>query len=234
MTTQSTPTNALPNALPEVEHVTAGAAFKTLGLVHRVRLPAANGQERHPTLVMVHGLDGNEDVTWIFARSAGPQWAIISPRAPFASPTGYRWSELDERGKIAPASFQKGLQALERFISRLPQVYPIDPGRLVVLGFSQGAAMCYAYAASHPVIGVAALGGLLPNFLSDHLTGLKGVPVLMLHGTRDETIRIDHAQTTRDRLLAAGADVTYLESEVGHKVSTDGMHTLKRWLTERL
>src|SRR5579859_1827816 len=146
----TTPANA-----PEAQLVTQGAAFDTLGLAHRVRMPVAGGAGPHPVLVMLHGLDGNENVTWIFARSAGPQWAIVSPRAPYTSPQGggYRWAELDEREKVEPDSFWKGLAALERFIGGLPQVYPVDASRVVLLGFSQGAAMCYAYAAAHRVLG---------------------------------------------------------------------------------
>ncbi len=216
---------------PAVQHVVSGATFEKLGLVHRVRVPAGDGP--HPTLVMVHGLQGTEDVTWVFARSAGPEWLIVSPRAPFRAEDGYSWNSSDDYAN--PDSYQTGLAALTRFVEGLPDVYQADRSRLVLLGFSQGAAMSYAFAASNPVKGLAALGGFMPRWVADgDLSRFRGLPVLILHGTRDDRVPVDSARESRDRLLQAGAQVTYHEDNVGHKVGAGGMRLLTQWLTGRL
>jgi len=219
------------SSLSDIEHVLSGPAFEKLGLVHRVHIPKSNGP--HPTLVMLHGLKGTEDVTWVFARAAGPEWLIVSPRAPIPAEDGYSWNELDEEGKTDQTSFHTGLEALKKFIDRLPEAYPVDPKHIVLLGFSQGAAIAYTFATTHPVTGVAALAGFVPKQIAENLPPLHGLPVLMLHGTKDETIPIDIARKNRDQLTVAGATVTYQESEVGHKVSNAGIAELKRWLAER-
>src|SRR5262249_7754092 len=225
-----------------VKLVTSGPAFDAVGLVYRVRLPADfEPGKTYPTLVMTHGLQGNENVTWIFARPAGPKWLILTPRAPFADQDGYSWYKVatDAYGisQIEGDSYQAGEAAFRRFIEAIPSVYPADRSHLVLLGFSQGAAMSYGFGASHPVTGIAALGGFLPKPLLGQpagLAGLKGVPILILHGTEDETIHIRRARKDRDRLVEAGAVVSYHESKVGHKVSAAGMHELARWLSQRL
>jgi phospholipase/carboxylesterase len=212
--------------MDDIQLVDAGPAFDALGLVHRVRIPAGDGP--HPTLVMVHGLQGDEDVTWVFVKTAGPEWLIVSPRAPFTAKAGYSWLSSGDY------AYRAGLDALTKFVEQLPNVYPVDRSRLVLLGFSQGAAMSYTYAAllSDPrVQGVAALAGFLPPFPIDKL---KGLPVLILHGTRDERIPIEDARRDRDALIAAGAHVTYVEDDVGHKVGSSGMQALRQWLAERL
>jgi len=217
--------------LDHINHVSTGPAFRKLGLAHRVRVPSGTGP--HPTLVMLHGLSGTEDVTWVFARAAGPDWLIISPRAPLPAKEGYTWNALDQDGKTDKSDYQTGLDTLTRFIDALPAVYPADRNRLVLLGFSQGAAMAYTYGTSHPVSGIAALAGFIPPEIASNLPPLSNLPVLILHGTKDETVAIDTARQNRDQLKAAGAAVTYLESEVGHKVSSAGIAELKQWLAER-
>jgi len=215
---------------PEGQHISSGAAFDRVGLVHRVRVPDEHSQGKapYPTLVMLHGLNGTEDVTWIFARNAGPEWLVISPRAPFIGENGYRWNNTGAE------DYSAGLGALSHFIESLPQVYPVDRSRLVLLGFSQGAAMAYSFGASHSISGIAALAGFIPMPLADNLPALAHLPVLILHGTQDETIPVATARRNRDQLIAAGTDVGYHEAEVGHKVSSSGMAELKRWLAQRL
>jgi phospholipase/carboxylesterase len=210
--------------------VESGPAFDTLGLVHRVLAPPGSGP--HPILVMVHGLYGTEDAPWIFARSAGPEWLITSPRAPFPLEGGYTWNSSTDY--TDPESYRKGLAAFARFIEGLADVYPADRARLVLLGFSQGAALSYAFATSRPVSGIAALAGFIPRPYYNRLSALRGVPILMLHGTRDERIPIEQARADRDRLLVAGADLTYAEDNVAHKVSVGGLQTLRQWLAARL
>ncbi len=217
-------------SVEDVQLVTSGPALDSLGLIHRARIPPGKGI--HPTLVMVHGLQGTEDVTWIFARAAGPEWLIVSPRAPYKADEGYTWNTSSNYRD--PASYQDGLSALTRFVEGLPDVYPVDRSRLVMLGFSQGAAMSYAYAASHPTTGVAALSGFVPHWLDDQLSAFRGLPVLILHGAKDDRVPIARAREDRDRLVQAGAQVTYHEEEVGHKVGASGMRILTGWLAERL
>jgi phospholipase/carboxylesterase len=135
------------DVLKNVQHVTSGSAFETLGLVHRVKIPEGKPEQRHPTLVMIHGFQGNEDVTWIFGRAVPLEWLIITPRAPFKSPeSGYSWNNFPD-GRTDPNTFDQSVAVITKFINLLPTVYPVDPEHVILLGFSQGAGMAFAYAA---------------------------------------------------------------------------------------
>jgi phospholipase/carboxylesterase len=229
------------DVMKNVVLVTEGSAFDALGLVHRVRVPqnaeGAEGAkgERFPTLVMVHGFQGNEDVTWVFARTAGPKWLIVSPRAPIATEGGgYSWNTFHD-GKTDPDSLWQARDTLRHFIDNLANVYPVDRTKIVLLGFSQGAGMCYTVAASQPqppLQGLIALGGYIPGPVE--LPPLNGLPIFMFHGTKDKTIAVSLARKNHQELIEAGADVTYREDEVGHKVSAGGMRDLTAWLAQRL
>ena len=221
--------------MKNVALVTDGPAFDALGLVHRVRIPQGEAGERFPTLVMVHGFQGNEDVTWVFARTASPRWLIVSPRAPLESEGGgYSWNSFND-GKTDTDSLWQARATLTHFIEQLADVYPVDRTKMVLLGFSQGAGMCYTVAASQPqppLIGLVALGGYIPGPIK--LPPLHGLPIFMFHGTKDETIPVSMARKNHQQLVAAGADVSYREDEVGHKVSAGGMRDLTAWLAQRL
>ena len=51
----------------------------TAVLPHRVLKPEKPGP--HPTVVMIHGYLGNEDVMWVFSQTLPKDWLLVAPRA---------------------------------------------------------------------------------------------------------------------------------------------------------
>ena len=207
-----------------------------LNLVHRARLLDNTKDRRWPAVVMVHGWQGTEAVMGIFERTVPPGVVIVSPRAPLeVAPQSYGWYR-DEDG---PAGFEAGVAALQNFMRQLPEAYPIDPTEVVVMGFSQGAAISYSLLLSAPelMLGVAGLAGFLPDPARKWLAPgrLAGKQVFVSHGDDDETVALPFARATRNDLARAGADVEFHEyAGVGHKVNAQGMRDLSQWLAARL
>jgi phospholipase/carboxylesterase len=56
--------------------------------------------------------------------------------------------------------------------------------------------------------------------------------VAIAHGTLDSVISVDWGRRARDRMVAAGADVTYHESPVPHAVDPAVFPILAAWLGE--
>lgn len=201
---------------------------------------------------MLHGWLGNENVMWTFESALPKNAVIVSPRAPMElKDGGYGWferlpspakhSERSERvgGREVGGegdSFSQGLAALREFISRLPETYPVDPTRLYVMGFSQGAAACYSFALSDPqsVAGVIALAGFLPDPAREWIAPncLTHKPVFISHGVQDKDVPLSQAQEAREALAITGAAISYHEYETGHKLNAQGMRDLKGWLAE--
>ena len=73
------------------------------------------------------------------------------------------------------------------------------------------------------------LSGFMPSVdgLELDLTGLDGFPVAIAHGTLDPVIPVDFSRAARDALVAAGADVTYTESPVGHTIDPQVIPALR-------
>ena len=56
---------------------------------------------------------------------------------------------------------------------------------------------------------------------------LEGKPFFIAHGTRDETVPIERARHSMEILEQAGANITYCEDDVAHKVSAACLRALK-------
>ncbi len=206
--------------------------MSSLNLIHRSRLPASISSPA-PAVVMVHGWLGNENVMWQFEKTLPSGVIAVSPRAPFEVGGGFGWN-LPSPGGRGVGVEGESLSALREFVSRLPEVYPVDPSRIVLMGFSQGAAMGYALALSEPALiaGVAALAGFLPDQGRQWIAPgrLAGKPVFIAHGAEDTAVPIEAAVSAREAMSTCGADVTYAEYPTGHKMNAQGMRDLKAWL----
>ena len=206
------------------------------GLTYRVR----RGQPQHALIVLLHGLSGDENAMWIFDHALPRSATVVAPRALYASEFGgYSWARSVVRDDRASLDFQAALDVLPRFIDEVSALTTADPQRVIVLGFSQGAALSYAVSLVRPHLlrGVIALAGFLPHPARSHAVAESkdALPhYLILHGTRDEAVPVDRAREARSVLEERGAAVEYHEHAVGHKVSTQGMQEIKRWIRQVL
>lgn len=216
--------------------VDTGPEHAALGLAHRVLLPAGAGP--HPTVVMLHGLSGDDRVMWIFAPRLPAGWLLVAPRAPHPEPRGghawlprapHEWPAMD---RFAPAAAR-----IERLIEALPATYGADPEAIYLMGFSQGAAAAFATTLRRPdlVRGVAGLVGFMPSSCEALADGrpLAGKPAFLAAGRRDPLVPLGQARAAAEVLRAAGADLTYAEYETGHKIGVRGMNDLGAWWSAR-
>src|SRR5512143_542114 len=198
------------------------------GLIYRLR----RGQPHSPVLIMLHGLSGDENVMWIFDHAL-PRWAtVIAPRALYTSELGgYSWARSVVRDDLDGVDFQETIDRLSRFMNEVIPLYQVEPQRVILIGFSQGAALSYAYSLAHPEMlrGVIALAGFLPA--NSPTPSMGALPrYLIIHGTHDEAVPIDWARAARSTLERHGASVEYHEHRVGHKISAQGMQEITHWV----
>jgi phospholipase/carboxylesterase len=80
---------------------------------------------------------------------------------------------------------------------------------------------------------VGILAGFIPSGLEEFASQrpLEGKPFFVAHGTRDDMVPIDRARASIEILEQAGAQVTYCEDEVGHKVSLPCLRALREFMT---
>lgn len=215
----------------EPQLVTDGPAGERAGIVHRVYQPLSPGP--HPTVIMLHGRAGNEDVMWVFARTLPPGWLLIAPRALKPDGEGYSWHPRLPHTWPPLIEFDAATDSVTRLIHSLPALYQADPQRIYLMGFSQGAALSYAVAMRHPglVQGIAGLVGFVPTDTESAVEtqALRHLPIFMAVGRQDDKIPYERAQSCATTLRAAGAELTYREYATGHRMPAQGLRDLAAW-----
>jgi phospholipase/carboxylesterase len=219
---------------PSPKLVNSVNLIQKTGLIHRVQLPERDGPL--PTVVMLHGRAGTEDVMWVFAKTLPPDWLVVAPRGIRLDPDGgYDWRPRGKDEWPPLSAFDEAVTAVTRFIKALPDLYYADPSQIYLMGFSQGAATSYATAMQQPglVQGIAGLVGFVPGECDDYVETavLQDLPIFMAVGINDPTIPYEQSQRCAQTLKAAGADLTYQEYETGHKLNAQGVRDLKAWWT---
>jgi len=199
------------------------------GWVVRIRKPSGSGP--FPVLLMLHGWTGDENSMWVFAPRLPANALLVAPQGLYAaSLDGYGWH----------AAHTKPWPWVDDFIPAVNRIFEIftetylpdgDFSQLHLIGFSQGAALAYTMTLLYPerVTSLAGLSGFLPDGASSWLRPerLKGLPVFLAHGTVDNLVPVERARKSAEMLESVGAQVSYCEEDVGHKLSAKCFHSLE-------
>ena len=127
-----------------------------MDLIHTIYQPRGEGP--HPTILTLHGWGANAmDLLGLAPYLCGGQFMVICPQGPVQTPigpgaVGYGWYPIVPGAKTPPDmdAITGARQQLLDFLDLAEARYPIDPNKLLVLGFSQGGVMAYTLALSAP------------------------------------------------------------------------------------
>jgi predicted esterase len=180
-------------------------------------------------VILLHGHTGDETVMWVVTKALPTKGMIVAPRGLYlASEGGYSWTQAIRPGRGTLDDLAPSVLALSTLIDELEREAELDRTRMILVGFSQGAALAFAAAGDDRLRpqGIVALAGFLPEGAQAHLSGM---PVYWGHGTQDTRIPIEEARGDVERLWAAGARVEMCEADVGHRVGVECMRGLHQW-----
>lgn len=210
-------------------------------LMYTAHVPAGRGP--FPTILALHGFGANaHDLLGIAPHIQGGEVLFLCPQGPMAIEAGpgqraYGWFPLSGRGEIEVSALVGARGALEGFLDDAMAVHPIDPERLVIMGFSQGGVMAYDLALGRPerFAALVALSSWLPDQIVDHLPpneARAALPTLLIHGSKDPMVAIDNAQAARTKLSALGIEAAWGEYEMGHEINQNALRDLIGWLAQ--
>jgi len=191
-------------------------------------------------LVLLHGRGADERDLFPLLDMLDPDQRLLgaTARGPLSLPPGgAHWYVVRRVGYPDPETFNATFPELSSWLSELLAEHGIPPERTVLGGFSQGSVMAYALGLGperpRPA-GILALSGFLPRVEGFELDLAKaaGLPVAIGHGTQDPVISVEFGRDARDRLLEAGARVTYRESPMPHTIDPAFLRELPAWLRE--
>ncbi|MCL4505919.1 MAG: alpha/beta fold hydrolase [Chloroflexi bacterium] len=196
-----------------------------------------------PLLLMLHGVRSNEDDLFSLIPYIDERFCVISIRAPLTlGPGQYGWYQVafqPDRIERNAHELELARQRLVAFIKEAVSTYDLDPHRVYLMGFSQGAIMSLAVMLTAPqmLAGVAAMSGSLPDEVLPIAAAqeqLKDFPVIVVHGFHDDIIPIAEARRLRDYLTDLPVELDYREYPMRHQISDQSLDDVCGWLIAQL
>lgn len=212
-------------------------------LVHTIYEPAGPGP--FPTLLTLHGRGANAfDLLGLAPHICQGKFLVICPQGPLETPIaadtmGYAWYPMSLGGPPDVAAILSSQRQLQTFLDDSVKRYPIDPKKLVVLGFSQGGVMAHSLALANPerFAALVVLSSWLPREMVAQLeigSAVQSLPTLVQHGTQDPMIEIGRARDSVEKLRELRVPLTYREYEMGHEIRPRSLLDLSAWLEEKV
>jgi phospholipase/carboxylesterase len=179
-----------------------------------------------PLLVMLHGATQNaEDMFWYLG--SAHEEAGVAVLAPNSRDT--TWDAIG-------GSFGPDVDFLNRSLERVFQTAPIDPARICVGGFSDGASYAIGLGLLNTDLftSVAAFSpGFVPEEGATHadLLATTKPRFFISHGTRDHILPINSCgRRIAQALQARGYEVTFREFDGDHEIPADVAREGMKWL----
>jgi len=172
-----------------------------------LQIPPSASSSSLPLLLMLHGATQNAD-TMFWYLGATPDEAGVVVLAPNSRDT--TWDAIG-------GSFGEDVAYLNRALERVFETVAIDPARIAIGGFSDGA----SYALSLGLINgdlFSRVAAFSPGFL------ISGTPhgkpqIFISHGTHDHILPIDRCgRRLAAGLIANGYEVTFREFDGDHEI----------------
>jgi phospholipase/carboxylesterase len=209
-----------------------------MSLAHLLRPAGDDAQDAaQGALVLFHGRATDEHDLYPLLDALDPERRLlgVTVRGPLSFPPGgAHWYAVRQIGFPDSATFLSTYAQASRWLDDLLAEHAIGLERTVLGGFSQGAVMSYALGlgADRPRPGgIIALSGFIPTVDGFELGDPAGLSVAVGHGTYDPVIGVEFGRAARDRLVEAGAEVTWRESPMGHSIDPDYLDELRGWLS---
>jgi len=207
-------------------------------LVHRER-PAAGTPEG--LLILHHGRGADEHDLLGLADVLDPERRlhVVTPGGPLQVQgwPGKHWYAVPRVGFPDPGTFRAAYEALARFHDETWERTGTTPEKTVLGGFSMGSVMSYALGLGpdRPApAGILAFSGFIPTVEGWTPDLPRDTKAFIAHGRRDQVMDVHFARDARERLTAAGLDVTYQESDAAHHIDPAHLTAAVDWLPATL
>jgi phospholipase/carboxylesterase len=198
--------------------------------------------QTYPVIVCLHGFGADmRDLAGLAPAIDATGYLYICPNAPLTVSigpgyTGQAWYERG--GNASPAAMERALTALDTLLQEVYAQFQVAPGRVLLLGFSQGGAITYHYGLPRPDVfaGLVILSGALrnPDGLLPHLRAARDQPIFIAHGTEDPLVPIDWSRQAVSFLEAQDYRPTYHEYPMGHEINHAVLRDLIPWIHQVL
>ena len=187
-----------------------------------------------PTVLLLHGTGADEHDLLPLGRALAPGAALLSPRGTVDENGMNRWFRRLREGVFDVDDLIDRTGELADWIGEATRAYALDPDRIVVSGFSNGANTGAALLLLHPglVAGAAlfAAGAPLQGREPDPVD-LSSTSVFLGSGVSDPITPIDQARLLGRQLRGRGARLSEHEHPGGHQLAPDVLAEARSWFS---
>ena len=201
-----------------------------------------NNNTPSQSIFFLHGFGSNMQDLFGLSPLFNQNWTCVSLQASIpVQYNGWAWAELDFQniGKL-PRPEQMKIHQEKVFVSieHCIKKLDLDPKRLNLLGFSQGASLSIYSGLKNPnsFNSVRALSGFFPvKEISKEVDreAVRGLELFMGHGRLDSVVPIGLGHDTKNGLIDIGVNPNYNEYDSEHTISNECLNDILKWLEER-
>ena len=188
-------------------------------------------------LVAIHGWGGNKNSFKPFLKNLKinrVEWFL--PEAPYIIDDNSKKKTWTYKKPNGTWEIDEPMKMMDNFFTNI--IFKKYPSHNVyVMGFSQGASVCYEYVAGieKTLGGIFPIGGFLfKNSIKEKRVSKKNIktPILIGHGIKDKVIPIQKSKIAFNQLQEEGANVKFYEYNAGHKISMNYLRKMLKIINE--
>jgi phospholipase/carboxylesterase len=186
------------------------------------------------TLLLLHGTGGDEHQLIDLGRQLAPGAALLSPRGQvLEGGVAARFFARRGMGDLDLDDLRRRGDALAQWVGDASAHYGRDPGRVIAVGYSNGANIAVELLFRHGGVlrGAALLRPMLP-YRPEAPLSLAGTDVLIASGDADPYSAPQQVEELAEVLAAGGAEVQVSRQPVGHELTQADLDTLAAWVRE--
>jgi phospholipase/carboxylesterase len=183
------------------------------------------------TLLLLHGTGGDEHQLVDLGRRLAPEAALLSPRGQvLEGGVAPRFFARRGVGDLDLEDLRRRGDELAAWVAEACAHYGRDPGRVIALGYSNGANIAVELLFRHggTLRGAALLRPMLP-YRPDEPLSLAGTPVLIASGDADPYSSPQQIEELAELLAAGGAEVQVSRQPVGHELTQGDLDAVAAW-----
>jgi predicted esterase len=185
------------------------------------------------TLLLLHGTGGNERDLVQLGRELDPNAALLSPRGKVLENGMPRFFRRLAEGVFDLEDLRFRTNELADFVTAAAQHYGFALGKVVAVGYSNGANIAASMLLLRPeIMNAAILFRAMVPLIPENLPDLSSVNVWIGEGDQDPIVPVSEAKNLADLLRRARADVTIRFAKAGHGLTNDDLEAAREWLRE--
>ena len=192
-----------------------------------------------PLVIMLHGRAAKAETIFSVEGLLDPNFHIISIRGTYPSPKGeFEWFlPYDYEHPLESFTedhFRESEKILSAMIEGLLVEKNVSKERLFLMGFSQGAAMCYILSLRGNIKpkGVMAMSGFFPRPIMKWQSVDHSSQYLITHGTQDEVLPTSESIFAHNFLASKGISSEYYEYKGRHKMTIPLLKHTNAWIKQ--